>query len=317
MVQIKFIRKLTLFVTLLVVLDFSLGYIFKYMSVHSKGGYVAHHNHIIDKTHEDVLIFGSSRAIHHYNPEIISKSLNMTCYNAGQDGNGIILFYGWWKLISQRYHPKLIIYDITTGFDLQKNDNHKYLGWLKELYDRNPIPEIFEAVDRTERVKMLSRTYRYNSKFQQIAADYFHPIYKVKGNGFLPLAGVLDTMKIAKNKSENRIQFDSLKINYLAKFIENIGDSQIIFVHSPIWYGLDTAWLRPIRELCAKNNIRFLDYSNDFEFVHNNNLFKDGSHLNAEGADLFTEKLIKDLKKLNFSIDENLMLVQTLFAKDP
>ena len=125
MAQIKFIRKIALFFLLLIVLDFSIGQAFNYMSVHSKGGYVAHHNHIIDKTHEDILIFGSSRAIHHYNPEIISKDLNMTCYNAGQDGNGIILFYGWWKLISQRYHPKLIIYDITTGFDLQKNDNHK------------------------------------------------------------------------------------------------------------------------------------------------------------------------------------------------
>ena len=300
MAQIKFIRKIALFFLLLIVLDFSIGQAFNYMSVHSKGGYVAHHNHIIDKTHEDILIFGSSRAIHHYNPEIISKDLNMTCYNAGQDGNGIILFYGWWKLISQRYSPKIIIYDVTTEFDLQKNDNHKYIGWLKELYDREPIPEIFEAVDNTERVKMLSRTYRYNSKFQQIAADYFHPIYKVKGNGFLPLEGVLDTMRITKKKSENMIQFDSLKINYLAKYIEDVGKSQIIFVHSPIWYGLDTAKLQPIKELCAKNNVPFFDYSNDSEFVHNNNLFKDGAHLNAKGADIFTAKFVDDLKRKSF-----------------
>lgn len=297
MAQIKFIRKVALFVLFLMALDFSLGQVFNYMVAHSKGGYVAHHNHIVDKTNEDVLIFGSSRAIHHYNPDIISKDLKKSCYNAGQDGNGIILFYGWWKLISQRYYPKLIIYDITTNFDLQKNDNHKYLGWLKELYDREPIPEIFDAVDKTERIKMLSKTYRYNSKFQQIAADYFHPIYKVKGNGFLPLEGVIDTMRIAKNKTESRIQFDSLKINYLAKFIEDVGENRIVFVHSPIWYGLDKAWLQPIKELCAKNNISLFDYSNDPQFVHNNDLFKDGAHLNAKGANVFTAKFVGDLER--------------------
>ena len=303
MVQIKFIRKVALFILLLIILDYSLGYTFKYMSAHARGGHVDRHNHIIDETDEDILVFGSSRAAHHYNPQIISNSLNMTCYNAGQDGNGIILFYGWWKLISQRYYPKLIVYDFMINFDLQKNDNHKYLGWLKELYDREPIPEIFETIDRTERVKMLSKIYRYNSKFAQIATEYLHPIYKVNGNGFLPLDGELDAMRIAKNKTENDFIFDSLKINYLAKFIHEIGESQIIFVYSPTWNGLDSLWLQPIKELCAKNNIPFFDYSNDPEFVNNKNLFKDGSHLNAKGADIFTTKFVNDLKKINVSRD--------------
>ena len=67
----------------------------------------------------------------------------MTCFNCGQNGNGIVLFYGWWKVISERYHPKMIIYDITTDFDLLAGDNHKYLGWLKEAYDRNGVKEVF------------------------------------------------------------------------------------------------------------------------------------------------------------------------------
>jgi hypothetical protein len=110
-------------------------------------------------------------------------------------------------------------------------------------------------------------------------------------------------MRIAKNKTENSIQYDSLKINYLAKFIEEIGESQIVFVHSPIWYGLDTAWLQPLKELCVKHNISFFDYSNDSEFVHHNDLFKDGLHLNAKGADVFTAKFVDDLEKKAFLRD--------------
>lgn len=293
--QIKFLKKIVLFFLIIFAIDFFSGTLFKYMSTNSKGGYIAHHNTIIDKTNDDILIFGSSRAIHHYNPEIISKKLNMTCYNAGQDGNGIILFYGWWKLISQRYHPKLIIYDITTGFDLLKNDNHKYLGWLKELYDREPIPDIFESVDKTEKIKMLSKMYRYNSKFQQIIADYIHPIYKVQGNGFLPLHGSLDTMRIESKLTQSTPQFDSLKIRYLKNIIDEAGDSRIIFIHSPIWYGLDSTLLQPIKDICKRKNILFLDYSNDSDFVHNNSLFKDGTHLNENGADLFSHKIANTL----------------------
>ena len=41
----------------------------------------------------------------------------------------------------------------------------------------------------------------------------------------------------------------------------------------------------------------FLDFSNVPKYVHNNVYFKDGSHLNARGADEFTCDLVVELKK--------------------
>ena len=80
------------------------------------------------------------------------------------------------------------------------------------------------------------------------------------------------------------------------KFIDEIGDVKIVFTISPTWYGLSQKISAPIREICLQKNIPFLDFSNDPKYVHNSNYFKDGSHLNAKGADEFTRDLIKALK---------------------
>ena len=249
------------------------------------------------------MLCGSSRCVHHYNPKIISDSLGLSCYNSGQDGNGIILLYGRLQMIKSHYEPKMIIYDISPGFDLLiGEDNHRYLTWLKPHYSRKGISEIFQSVDRTERYKMLSSMYRYNSHFFELAVDYFHPIINVDDNGFVPIATEMDKSKIRRKSSsrKDKYQFDSLKLDYLRKYVDEVGN-RLVFVVSPIWYGMDTAQLQPLIDLCKSRKIPLLDYSNNPKYVHNDIYFKDGSHLNARGADEFTKDLIKDLRKENIT----------------
>ena len=142
--------------------------------------------------------------------------------------------------------------------------------------------------------------YRYNSKFQQIAADFVYPIYEIKAaNGFLPLNEELDTMRIKQNSTApaQTPQLDQLKIAYLNKFIDESDGVQLIFTVSPIWYGISTNQLTPIQDICQQHGIPFLDFSNDPKYVHNNKTFMDGAHLNAFGADEFTKDLATELRK--------------------
>lgn len=290
--------KLLFFGLLLLGIDRIAGYIFSYMSNHAKGGFVAHNHYIIDKTNEDVLVFGSSRALHHYNPNIIEDSLNTTCFNCGQEGSGIIQNYGFWTMIKEHYHPSLIIYDITDGYDLlEGEDNHYFLNWLKEFYSRKGIPEIFYSVDKTERYKMLCQMYRYNSKFHQVIGDFIYPVYKVKEKGYIPLDGEMDPMKINKNYDVNvPFSFDKLKIYYLNKLVAELGETKLVFVVSPSWYNVNIEHFKPVEKICRDNNIAFYNYSNIDGFVHNNTYFKDGLHMNSLGADEFTKMFVQDLK---------------------
>lgn len=295
----KFLIKILTFFALLIFFDYAMGKAFDYLSAHAKGGMTQRDNYICNELETDILLCGSSRCVHHYNPKIISDSLRLSCYNSGQDGNGVILLYGRLQMIKSHHEPELIIYDITPNFDLLLGeDDHRYLTWLKPHYDRKGISEIFQSVDKTERFKMLSSMYRYNSHFIELAADFFHPIINVDDNGFVPIATEMDKSKIKKGNgiTENNFQFDSLKIDYLRKYADEVGN-KLIFVVSPIWYGMETAQLQPLIDLCKSYHISFFDYSNNPKYVHNDLYFKDGLHLNARGADEFTQDLIKELKR--------------------
>lgn len=295
----RFIIRLLVFLSLMFILDRGFGVAMKYLQDHAKGGYVGHHNYILNQSNEDILIFGSSRAIHHYNPQIIEDSLGMSCYNCGQDGNGIVLFYGWWQLMKDRHLPKMIIYDVNPRFDLLAGeDNHKYLGWLRSEYDNDKIKQVFEDVDSTEKYKMQSMMYRYNSKFLQNITDYYHPLINITSNGFLPLKGEMDKMKVKKQEVIDGYSFDSQKLSYFENFILDTKDRGIVllFVSSPIWYGRDERELVSLKEMCKKYNIPLYDYSNSSSYVRNDEMFKDGNHLNEYGANEFTKELSKIIK---------------------
>lgn len=294
----KFLIKVTLFFLLVAVVDMASGVVLKYMTVNTKGGYVKHHNYIADEMREDVLVFGSSRAIYHYNPQIIKDSLGFSCYNCGQDGNGIILDYGEWLMISDRYAPKIAIIDITPDYDLLLGeDNHKYLGWLRPYYDRPGISDIFDDVDAAERYKMLSQLYRYNTRFLRVVADYVHPIYEVSSNGFRPVDSDFDPNKI--KKQHEGIVPDSLKLSIIEKLIERTPETKLFFVVSPIWYGMAETKLNELKKICEKRGIGYFDYSNSPKYVGNRSFFRDGNHMNLRGANEFTKELVNDIKKYN------------------
>ncbi len=266
-------------------------------------GDMSHHKYIIDGTNEDILIFGSSRAAHHYNPQIIADSLALSCYNCGQDGKGIIQYYGWWQLIRQHYKPQVIIYDVFMKFDLLAvEDNHKYLGGLKDSYGRAQIKEIYEDVDPTEKYKMMSMMYRYNSSFHRYVTSFFFAGSK-KNKGFKPINRQMDKKRLKKDGKSLDCNYpiDSLKLAYLRKFIDETNDVKVIFVISPTLYGIDQKDIAPIRNLCADKGIPFIDFSNNPKYLGKIEYFSDYLHLNKRGADVFTRDLVEKLKSISIT----------------
>lgn len=299
----KFLVKIITFFFLLAFIDYIWGISFDNMVSKIDVGGAGRNNYICNKVVDDIIVFGSSRAEHHYNAQMISDSLGIPCYNCGEGGCGIILSYGRLLMLSERHLPKLIIYEITPEYDyLEGKDNHKYLYRLKQYYDRAGIDSIFWDVDKTERYKMLSGLYRHNSSFLQNSVAYFFRISTNTGvKGFRPINKEMDTMKIRKdalaNKSKNVYMFDSLKIKYFNKFLDRTSDINKIFVVSPIWYGQNDAVLDTVIQICKNRNIKLLNFANDSKYVHHNEYFSDGKHLNARGADEFTKDFIKALRK--------------------
>lgn len=300
--MIRFLRKLALFAIIILAIDILAGVVFSHWLTNITSGVLGNDNYICYHCKDDVLVFGSSRAKFHYNADLMSDSLGMSAYNCGASGQGIILSYGRLLMIKQRYQPKVIIYEVTPEFDLLKDDNHKYLSFLRTHYDQPGISEIFDEVDTSERIKMKSNLYRYNSNFLHNPLRLLKPAPENRNanghSGFLPKTEPFDKMKLKEDREDvEERDTDPIKVHFLKKFIESASPAKVIFVASPIWYGRNPIELSASKELCAELGITFLDYSNSPKYIHQDKYFSDGSHLNQRGADEFTRDIIQQIKQ--------------------
>lgn len=295
----QFILKILLLLVILFIIDNFIKEIFQSMQYNSKGGDTGRMEYIVNSMNEDILIFGSSRANHHYNPQIIEDSLQMSCYNCGRDGNGIIFSYGMYRLFRDRYTPKFIIYDVMDNYDLiNKYDNEKYLDYLRYYYDKSGIDSIFTNVDKKEKYKMIPHMRWYNYKFIQIISDYIKPTQSdIKG--YRPLEGNIEYKPININNNSNKpIHYDNLKLEYLKLLIEDCKarGTKLIFMVSPQYKGGKKQSYEAIIQLARSENIPFFYHLDDNKISTNKKYFKDSMHMNKYGADEYTKKIINEIR---------------------
>lgn len=287
----KFLFRIVIFFMAVAIIDVLFGKCCDYMYVHSKSGDSRKINYAIRECNADVLIMGSSRANHHYNPQIISDSLGLPCYNLGIDGSGAILMDGFYRLISQRYVPKLIIYELTSSFDCYKNpgdaNNTRYLSQLKPYYRKDCIKQLFDDVDGHERMKLNSGLYRYNTSCLNLFRSFIGHA-AIEGNGFLPLKGVMSDYKPFEVDTDSKI--DSLKVKYFKQFIHDCKDNgtKLLFVVSPRFGATTSIEYQPLFDICKQEGCEVLDFYCHPSFVSTKDFFNDSYHLNDVGAAEFT-----------------------------
>ncbi len=286
-------------------LDFIFGQGMDYLSSKAKGGDTFNNYYINQCLNDSIVIFGSSRANHHYDTGILEKELKTTAYNAGIDGNGIILAYCFLNnILHHGEKPQVVIYDFFLDFDLHDNDDRQAaLKRIRPFYKIPGIKEIINDIDKNEYYKLHSASYRYNSIFLQIASDAISPKQNVI-NGYKPLNGSI-TNRFANNEDSGPGPVDSIKVKYLNKFIdicdrENIS---LIFVTSPSYHKIKDAQLyhRMLKEYTGNRDLIYLDFRNNPTYTGNDSLFVDPAHMNHIGAERFTLSLIDSLKSINTS----------------
>lgn len=292
----KYLIKIILFFAAIVVIDILFGIACQYMNDHSKGGGIKSRHYVCKESNEDVLIFGSSRAKHHYVPDIIEDSLGMTCYNTGEDGNGIILCYGFLKMITQRYFPKLIIYDVT-GFDMYEDDNMKYVDLMKPYYYETGVDSIFWSVKPKTRYMMFSNLYRYNTTCLRVFGNFIHPMTDYP-KGYCASYKIMDYEPEEKEVILRDV--DTLKIHYFEEFIKMAKKNEIelICCVSPSYKAsLDDSYYNPAKLLCNKYSIPFLYYAANPDISFDKSNFGDKIHMNHTGASKYTTKVVSWIKE--------------------
>ncbi len=293
-----FILKILAFFSIIVAIDCTVGFSCDYLQTHPKGGDTKILNDLINVDCHDIIVFGSSRAKHHYDADYLSETLGKDVYNAGFDGRGVILSYGLLGLILERYSPRLVIFDVEPMFDIftynQDNNNKRYITDLKPYYKNRIIADIFQDISYEEYVKVHSGMMRYNSAIITKVFDSFRNNSDAN-NGYEPWSGIY-TGEMRKRASKEVT--DTLKLRYLEKMICLAAEKKvsIIFVASPKYEEVSKDIFSSVKTLCEKNNVPFLNYYSAPEFLLHKDWFKEPMHLNAEGARIFSERLLSDIE---------------------
>ena len=286
--------------------DLGIGSLMKFYYFRQKSGQSYLTTRALDSISADILIFGSSRAIHHYVPKVFEDSLRCTVFNVGRDGSFILYNYAIFKAITKRYHPKIIIFDISPEEIIRETTTYERLSNLLPYYQ--DYPEIRNTLNLRgpfEMIKRISSIYPYNSTLLSIIKGnltYFKT-NNSETNGYIPI------FKILQNKKIDTINIDRLNTdiiideNKIAAIKDIIADCKqkginIIFVQSPMFTIKNDYCFNPVfSKLCFDYNVRYFNLINQPLFIKQPDYFADKNHLNNDGALLFSKMLINKIRQ--------------------
>ncbi len=291
----KFLSYVCLTLLAVVIIDVLYGFAMEKLSGNR---YVTSIDHIRE-AHEDIAIIGSSRANHHYDPQLLSDSLNLTAYNYGIEGLNIFADEAVISMLINQSEkkPQMVI------LDLSESDICDVPGWntdhLSLLYPYVDVPAVdtmlADVIDPRELFFVrYSKLYRHNSNI----LDYLKP--KAKGqrleNGFTPLQGVWTA---EPSESTTEYVVSPQKMGYLESCIRLCADNDVLLVlsTSPNYKRLpkEQTWVSAVEKVAQQYHLPYLYHEQDEEFLAHPEWFNEPYHLNAEGADVFTRKIIPEL----------------------
>jgi hypothetical protein len=301
---IRYLNKIILFIIWICCIDFIFGLALKKLFCSQISGPDYRTMYVLNRCNEDLLIFGSSRASHHYVPEVLSNELKMSVYNAGRDGQSILYHNAVLKAILKHHIPKIIILDLNYSEFFHDRSSYDRLTFLLPYYyDYKSINEVLDKRNRFEPIKLLSHIYPYNSTFLSSIAFTFnikHPLIQQKAldyNGYVPLKGeISDQFEVNTIHFRNE-KIDTIKFNCYKDFINqcDLNNIELFICFSPSFDNVFYSDIQIFNELSMRSN--FIDFSNNKDFIGKTKLFRDRSHLNNEGAVFFSKCLVTKILK--------------------
>lgn len=282
-------------------LDFSIGTALRYFYFNQKSGKHYRTTYALDEVKTDMLVLGSSRANHHYHPDIFEKESGMSFYNAGRDGNYIFYHFAVLKSVLKRYTPRVVVLDIVRDEFSTDPFSYDRLSSLLPYYKDHPqIRTVVELRGPYEKIKLLSGIYPYNSTlFSILSGNFGGNSDDLKENkGYVPLE---KTLKDSAVKKSGIIRgTDPIKINIYEEFINECISSgvRLFIICSPYYTPVtDMKTLEMARIIADKYDISFFDFSHDSVFIDRPDLFADNVHLNDKGAKVFSAAVVQRIKE--------------------
>lgn len=297
----KYIKYSCITIACIILADIGVGIVFGYLSAHQKSNFIFEMRYKLNQANPDVFIIGSSRAAHHYNSRTIEQKTGLKTLNYGIDGTDLFMDYVFVShLVKRCKGTETIVVDINIHELETRQLAYSYITRLYPLAsEMEEVRENANRYSKYEQIKLLSNAYRYND----YGITLINGLYK--GNkdtasitGFRPIHHIM----VKQEKVDLRM--DSINIeamDYLNRITSLCKQKNVRLVIS-----VSPAYAKNIRDMntyktlqvfTKQHNIPFLFYG-DFDQTIDPINFSDYSHLNAEGAEIFSNQFAMDLGKI-------------------
>ena len=260
--------------------------------------------YVLEKCDAECVIIGSSRAEHSYITDILVDSLEMSVYDGGQGGCFFLYQNCIINMLLDRRVPKKIIWDVQPECLPENSSLAEYqnVRYLSSYYDFDIWAKHFiDSQDRKASIRMACHQFRYNSNFVQ----YLMPVLgigSITKGGYdpLPTEGYIYPVLKTIPEDEQEVGMNKEKVREFEATLKRCKEKQVdltLFV-SPSFVVNNGTYRKAVnlmKEIANANGYMLYDFSSDDSFLSDSTLFKDGSHLNANGAKLYTEKVIEQI----------------------
>lgn len=317
------IPRLAAMAALLWAVDLGMGAALAHFHARTKEGDFGGRINLALQRPSDIVILGSSRAKHHYIPEVILRETGWTAMNAGFDAQTLLCHYGLEQLVLDAYHPKAIVLEIGAE-DLKASNLRGAYDKLSVLlpYYRSGNAAFRELILRRsslEYLKLWSATYPFNSQILPICKYTLSPSGEggSRTGGYVPYYGseLTKLVELKKRQAEAAqgqpppalVEPAPELLEVLTAFVHSAERAGVrpIIVHSPLWLepGLEDKPQQLLLDALAREakalNVPFLNISLDaYPELRRPEYFKDTIHLNDAGAQVFSKVLAQELRKL-------------------
>ncbi|NVO08517.1 MAG: hypothetical protein HXX16_01015 [Bacteroidales bacterium] len=302
--------KILFFIFIIIVSDQVIGLILRKLYFNQKEGSNRALNYTFKECKSDILVFGASQALHNYDSRIITDSLGLTCFDAGQDGgHSILLQYAQIKVIAERYSPRLIFLEFNPKNIVHYPGDYDRLSILLPYYKEYPeLRPLILLRSPYERIKLFSAIYPFNSKIFSIIRFNidFLSRHKKDFEGYIPIKDKVMNIGMLKTNSEIVPQpvVDMNMLNALENIIHICKKKNVTLciVSSPLFHTVGEKRINnsfvenQALDIIRRENVKHFDFSYDSLFMGRLDWFADAGHLNEEGATNFTKALIRRIK---------------------
>jgi len=310
----QFYRKFVIFILPIVVLLYPLDCLLSFYlkQSHKSAGEFEVWNDIYSGAAAcNLAIYGSSRAWVQIDSQILLDSLDLVTYNFGMDGQNFHLQYlRHLEFLSNNYKPNHILLSVDMSSLVKKQDLYNldqflpYMLWNKNIELYTSKYNGFNYYDYHIPLIRYSGTHKsYKEIFAIIANN--NNSEKLRRNGFHGMDIEWDNKnENAKNRASfNEKKIDNELILLLELFIVDCLEKGInlTLVYAPEYIEGQSFTsnrneiINVYNDITSKYNLNFYNYSND-SICLDKSLFYNYTHLNAEGASLFSQKLAHDIK---------------------